>query len=130
MTGMSAEQAWADLSFNPRNVPRQVPTPRMRFMPLEPITLKQENRLNDLIYANGLSEKSMALLFGEGYEAIYRLSSWAASWAIGEIEEFESRAYDDAEIAAEARLEQAMKALIAEQYRAAHPELRRVTVDD
>ena len=130
MTGMSAEQAWADLSFNPRNVPRQVPTRLQRFMPLEPITLKQENRLNDLIYANGLSEKSMALLFGEGYEAIYRLSSWAASWAIGEIEEFEDRAYTDDEIAAEARLEQAMKALIAEQYRAANPELRRVTVDD
>ena len=130
MTGMSAEQAWSDLAFNPTNVPRQVPTRLQRFMPLEPITLKQENRLNDLIYANGLSEKSMALLFGEGYEAIYRLSSWAASWAISEIEEFEDRAYTDDEIAAEARLEQAMKALIAEQYRAANPELRRVTVDD
>ena len=130
MTGMSAEQAWTDLSFNPRNVPRQVPTRLQRFMPLEPITLKQENRLNDLIYANGLSEKSMALLFGEGYEAIYRLSSWAASWAIGEIEEFEDRAYADSEISAEARLEQAMKAHIAERYRTANPELRTVTVHD
>lgn len=130
MTGTSAEQAWADLAFNPTNVPRTVPTRQQRFMPLEPLTLKQENRLNDLIYANGLSEKSMALLFGEGYEAIYRLSSWAASWAIGQIEEFEDRAYDDAEIAAEARLERAMKAVIADHYRARNPELRRVTVDD
>ena len=37
MTGTSAEQAWADLAFNPTNVPREVPTRQQRFMPLEPI---------------------------------------------------------------------------------------------
>ena len=130
MTGISAEQAWADLAFNPTNVPRQVPTPRMRFMPLEPITLKQANLLNHKILDNAFGQESVRKLFGEGFVSVDRLSSWAASWAIGEIEEYESRAYDDAEIAAEARLERAMKAVIADHYRARHPELRRVTVDD
>ena len=130
MSGMSAEQAWADLAFNPTNVPRQVPTPRMRFMPLEPITLKQENLLNHKIHDNGFGTESVRLLFGEGFVSVDRLSSWAASWAIGEIEEFEDRAFDDAEIAAEARLEPALKTAIADYYIARNPDLRRVTVDD
>ena len=130
MTGISAPQAWADLAFNPTNVPRQVPTRLQRFMPLEPITLRQEYALKHKILDNALSEKSVRLLFGEGFVSIERLSSWAASWAISEIEEFEDRAYTDDEVAAEARLEPALKAVIADYYIARNPELRRVTVDD
>ena len=121
MTGMSAEQAWADLSFNPRNVPRQVPTRLQRFMPLEPITTDQRRLLNDLIAYNGIGEESLRVMFGGGFVSLDRLSRWAASWAITVIRDFEDRPVDD---------EAALKAHIAERYRTANPELRAVTVHD
>ena len=121
MTGISAEQAWSDKAFNPGNVPRQVPTRLQRFMPLEPITLKQENALNDLIAYMGIGPATLRTLFGEGFVAVNRLSSWAASWAITTIRSYEDRPADT---------ETALKAHIADHYRARHPELRRVTVDD
>jgi len=130
MTGIGADQAWADLAFNPSRVPRTVPSRLQRFMPLQQITEKQKHLLNRKIMDNAFGTESVALLFGDGFVSVDRLSSWAASWAISEIEEFESRAFDDAEIVAADRLERAMKAVIADHYRAANPELRQVMVDD
>lgn len=121
MTGMSAPQAWADLAFNPMNVPRVVPNRLQRFMPLESITLDQRNLLQDLITWNGIGDESLRVLFGDGYESLDRLSKWAASWAITVIRDFEERVTD---------AEPALKAHIADHYIARNPELRRVSVDE
>ena len=121
MTGMSAEQAWADLAFNPTNVPRVVPTRLQRFMPLEPMTPDQRRLLDDLIAYNGIGEESLRVMFGGGFVSLDRLSRWAASWAITVIRDFEERVTD---------AEPALKAHIADHYIARNPELRRVSVDD
>lgn len=127
---MNREQAFADLAFNPPNVPRTVPSRLHRFMPLAPITSKQQHLLNDLIAHNGIGAESLRLMFGEGFVSVDRLSSWAASWAIGEIQEFESRRFDDEALASEAEMEQVMKAVIADLYLTNYPNLRQVSVDD
>lgn len=121
MTGMSADQAWADLAFNPTNVPRQVPTRLQRFMPLEPMTGHQRRLLDDLITYNGIGEESLRVMFGDGFVSLDRLSRWAASWAITVIRDFEDRPVDE---------DAALKGHIADHYRARNPELRRVSVDD
>lgn len=76
---------WSDVidAANPANVPRQVDYREHTFMPLEPCTESQRSYLVMLLRQAAMDP---AQLFGEGYESIEGLSSWAASWAISELQ--------------------------------------------
>lgn len=69
---------------NPANVPREVLYREQTFMPLEPITDSQRSYLSMLLRQASIEPGN---LFGDGFESIEALSSWAASWAISELQD-------------------------------------------
>ena len=77
---------WSNVidAANPANVPREVIYREQTFMPLEPITESQRSYLSMLLRQAAMDP---AHLFGDGFQSIESLSSWAASWAISELQD-------------------------------------------
>ena len=70
-------------AMNPANVPRSVMYQDQRWMPLEPVSQAQARRLQALLDEVGGNAPA---LFGDGFDGLDRISSWAASGAIAEME--------------------------------------------
>lgn len=102
--------------------PENVPLPddvRWELARKEPATRAQVDRLLDLAPEVGVNLEE---LYGDGYSTPQALSKWAAHWGIDVLESrFETRAFEEAQRAVDERLEQRMKAMIAEGFRAKHP---------
>ena len=77
---------WSNVidAANPAKVPREVLYRDQAFMPLEPCTDSQQAYLLALLRDTG---SDPAEVFGDGFESIEALSSWAASWAISELQD-------------------------------------------
>ena len=102
--------------------PGNVPLPddvRWELARREPATHRQVETLLDLALDEGIN---LPELYGDGYTTPQALSKWAAHWGIDVLESrYRARAVEEAHRAVDERLEQRMKAMIAESFRAKHP---------
>ena len=88
---------------------------------------RQHAYLEELLKREGMEA---AELFGEGFSSVQELSRWAVHWAIDLLESRSSARYmEKYRQELEEDREQAMKSMIADFFRAKHPELRRASFD-
>jgi hypothetical protein len=102
---------WSEVidAANPARTPRAVFYQDQRFMPLEPATARQLERLRVLLQLTGTKP---AEWFGEGYRSVEHLSSWSASCAIEDL-----RSLDARQQAEEQDVKRGMTRVLAEKYR-------------
>lgn len=84
---------------------------------------RQHDYLQELLKREGIEA---ADLFGEGFSSLQELSRWAVHWAIDLLESRSSARYmEQYRQELEEDREQQMKSMIADFFRAKHPELRK-----
>lgn len=102
--------------------PENVPLPddvRWELARRDPATRAQVDRLLDLALD---ADVDLPELYGNGYTTPDALSKWAAHWGIDVLESrLQARAFEEAQRAVDERLEQRMKAMIADGFRAKYP---------
>ena len=105
---------WSDRfdAMNPGNVPRFVLYKDQAFMPLERRSDMQARQVQSLLDEVGGTAPP---LFGEGFESLDGISSWAASWAITELENLRDEQQSE---------ERLVKAQMAQVLREKWPHLR------
>ncbi len=102
---------WSEVidASNPARTPRQVFYRDQRWMPLEPATARQVERLRMLLHWTGVKP---AEWFGEGYRSVEQLSSWAASCAIADLQSLDAE-----QQAEESDVKRAMTRILADKFR-------------
>lgn len=109
-------------ALNPKNVPKPDDR-RWIYATQTEGSASQHRYLADLLQREGIEA---ADLFGDGFSTAAELSRWAVHWAIDLLESRGHVRYmEQHRVEFEEHREQQMKSMIADYFRAKHPELRK-----